>query len=178
MCTSTPDRLFLDNILKTIPWQSLLDGILKVIPSIIAAIVAIWLWKAKEDKDRTNDAIRACWNLSQFCELLAKEILNDPSEVNYLSVESLNKYLDIYFDLNDLNKHLTDIFSTYSNWKRRSYFRLNGDEPEVSSKTAMLKSTSEAAEKLARKIAKSSRYRGLTRMQLSSLLLDDNDIIV
>jgi hypothetical protein len=170
MCISISDQLSLDNILKIIPWQSFLDGILKVIPSIITAIVAIWLWKAKEDKDHTNDAIRACWHLSQFCKLLSEEILNDPSEVNYLSVESLNKYLDIYFDLNDINKHLTDIFLTYSSWKRRSYFSVkSGDGSEVDITIAMLRNTSKDAEILAREIAKNSRYRGLTRTQLSSL---------
>jgi hypothetical protein len=74
MCTSIFEQPFLDGIL-----QPFLDGILKVMPSIIAAIVAVWLWKAKENKDRTNDTIRACWNLYQFCELLAEEILNELS---------------------------------------------------------------------------------------------------
>lgn len=154
-------------------WSSMgaafVEGVLKVLPALLAAFYAYRLWHFKMAQDRADSIAKGCLILRQFCRSLDRHLSDDPSGPTAVAIDSINSHMDTILSTKTGADVLDYVLTTYYLWRRGAYFPASiGNEEEAKRRRTKLGEYASACEVIAR-LLRSATPRELARMRFSSL---------
>lgn len=149
--------------------SAFLEGVVKVLPAILAAYYAYRLWHLKLLQDRADSVVKGCVILQHFCISLERHIADDPDRPNSVVIESINSNLDSILTTRTVSAKFGYLLETYHLWRKRVYFPLTRDnETDAAKRRASLQELSLDCERIVSTI-RNSAPKDLVRLRVSSL---------
>ncbi len=102
--------------------ENLIDGIVKIVPALIAAFFAYRLWRQKIARERAESIMKGCMMLRHFCIQLKEQMLDDPAKPNSVSIESVNASLEAILIPFSLTNAIDKVLSAHSLWQKGRWF--------------------------------------------------------
>jgi hypothetical protein len=146
-----------------------LEGVLKVLPALLAAFYAYRLWYFKMAQDRADSIIKGCLILQHFCFSLERHLADDPNRLTAVAIESINTHVDSILSTATASAMLDNILETYYLWKKGAYFPASRDnEADLQRRRSALKKNATDCARVVT-ILRSRTPQLLARTRFSSL---------